>query len=110
MNLKLENHHEYREDLLLATLSSCHMLTYLALCVRQSIAAPSTIVMLPSCPQACMTPAFSEEKGTPDCSSMARASRQARSAMVGPAFSPRRRLMTPVPPMPVVTSSPRFPR
>src|SRR4051795_5083180 len=47
-------------------------------------AAPSSIAVWPSWPQACMTPGFSEANSTPLCSSIGSASMSARSATTGP--------------------------
>ena len=62
-----------------------------------TVAAPSSIDVWPSCPQACMTPGFSEANGSPVSSSMGSASMSARIASVGPGRPPTRRATTLVP-------------
>jgi hypothetical protein len=52
--------------------------------VVRILAAPSSIAVCPSWPQACIAPGFSEAKSTPLSSVMGSASMSARSATVGP--------------------------
>ena len=69
-------------------------------------AAPSSMAVWPSCPQACMRPGWVEAWATPERSVRARASRSARRPMAGPGRSPRKVATTPVPARPVCTVKP----
>ena len=53
-----------------------------------TVAAPSSMAPWVSCPQACMTPGFSEANSTPLFSVMLRASMSARRTMILPGFPP----------------------
>ena len=70
-------------------------------------AAPSSIAVCPSCPQACILPGTVEAKGSPVASVIGSASMSARSPITRPVLSdfPRMTPTTPVRPMPVTTSS-----
>src|SRR6185437_13115987 len=70
-------------------------------------AAPSSMAVWPSWPQACIRPGVLDAYGTPDVSSIGNASMSARRPMVLPEafFRPRIMPTTPVRPMPVTTSS-----
>ena len=62
----------------------------------------------PSCPHACITPGVPDVNGASRISVSGSASMSARHAIVLPGLSPRRMPTTPVPAMPVRTSSPAF--
>ena len=51
-------------------------------------AAPSSIAIWASCPQACIFPSFSEAKGSPVFSTEGSASISARSITTGPGLPP----------------------
>ena len=57
-------------------------------------AAPSSIAVCPSCPQACIAPGRSDANSTPLSSSIGSASMSARSATVGPGCPVRSRAST----------------
>src|SRR5438132_55405 len=59
-----------------------------------SFAAPSSIAVCPSCPQACITPGRVEANSRPDSSWIGSASMSARSASTGPGRPPRNRATT----------------
>ena len=69
-------------------------------------ANPSSIVVCPSCPQACMTSGTWDLYGTSFSSWIGRASISARNATVGPGCAPLIRPTTPLPPTPSVTPTP----
>ena len=68
-------------------------------------ASVMAIAVCPSWPQACMTPSVPDVKGASSRSVSGKASMSARQAMVRPRLSPWRMPTTPVPAIPVLTSS-----